>query len=44
LVMSRTPAHVETTQSELGEHNHAILQDLGFSASDIEALAQRKVI
>jgi crotonobetainyl-CoA:carnitine CoA-transferase CaiB-like acyl-CoA transferase len=44
LVLSRTPARVETTQCELGEHNHAILGELGLSAKDIEELSQRQVI
>ena len=44
LVLSRTPAHVQTTQSELGEHNKAILSELGFSLDEIEKLSDHKVI
>jgi crotonobetainyl-CoA:carnitine CoA-transferase CaiB-like acyl-CoA transferase len=44
LVLSRTPADVQTTQPELGEHNQEILSELGFSLAEIEKLSDQKVI
>jgi len=44
LVLSRTPADVQTTQPELGEHNQDILSELGFSLAEIEKLSANKVI
>ena len=44
LVLSRTPADVQTTQSELGEHNQEILSELGFGLAEIEKLSELKVI
>jgi crotonobetainyl-CoA:carnitine CoA-transferase CaiB-like acyl-CoA transferase len=44
LVLSRTPAKVETTQSELGEHNQDILAELGYSLEQMNELKQKKVI
>lgn len=35
---------VDTPPPQLGEHTQALLQELGYSASDIEALAQEKAI
>jgi crotonobetainyl-CoA:carnitine CoA-transferase CaiB-like acyl-CoA transferase len=43
-VLSRTPAQVTRTQAELGEHNQAILTELGYSPADIQAFIQQKVI
>jgi crotonobetainyl-CoA:carnitine CoA-transferase CaiB-like acyl-CoA transferase len=43
-VLSRTPADVQTTQPELGEHNQQILSELGFSLAEIEKLSAQKVI
>ncbi|MEY2805068.1 MAG: hypothetical protein RL657_2404, partial [Pseudomonadota bacterium] len=35
---------VTRTQAELGEHNQAILTELGYSPADIQAFIQQKVI
>ncbi|MSQ57844.1 MAG: CoA transferase [Limnohabitans sp.] len=44
LVLSRTPAKVETTQAELGENNQDILAELGYSLEQMNELEQKKVI
>ncbi len=41
---SRTPGGLDQHPPLLGEHNQAILKDLGFSESDIEELVTRSVI
>jgi crotonobetainyl-CoA:carnitine CoA-transferase CaiB-like acyl-CoA transferase len=40
---SETPAHIGVAP-KLGEHNDAILQDLGYSTADIAGLRERQVI
>ena len=40
---SETPAKIGVAP-ELGEHNDAILKDIGYSAADIQGLRERKVI
>jgi formyl-CoA transferase len=42
--LSRTPGSVRTPTPELGEHNDAILKDLGFGAEDIARLKKEEVI
>jgi len=42
--MPKTPLPQEKAPPELGEHSDAILQDLGFSSEDIEALRAEAVI
>lgn len=42
--LSETPAAIKTHPPMLGEHNSEILQELGLSAREIEALKQDKVI
>ena len=44
LKFSRTPGGLDQHPPLLGEHNQAILKDLGFSESDIEELVTRSVI
>ena len=41
---SRTPGGLDQHPPLLGEHNHAILQDLGYSESEIQELVTRSVI
>ena len=41
---SRTPGGLDQHPPLLGEHNQAILKDLGYSESDIEELVDRSVI
>ena len=41
---SRTPGGLDQHPPLLGEHNQAILKDLGYSESDIEELVNRSVI
>ena len=41
---SRTPGGLDQHPPLLGEHNQAILQDLGYSESEIQELATRSVI
>ncbi len=40
---SQTPAKIGVAP-ELGEHNDAVLQDLGYNAAEIQGLRERKVI
>ena len=40
---SETPAKIGVAP-ELGEHNDAVLKDIGYSAADIQGLRERKVI
>jgi crotonobetainyl-CoA:carnitine CoA-transferase CaiB-like acyl-CoA transferase len=40
----RTPAKIRAMAPFLGEHNADILSELGYSAAEAEALAQRKVV
>jgi formyl-CoA transferase len=42
--LSRTPAQMKRTIGPPGEHNEAILLDLGYSADDIAQLRAAKVI
>ncbi len=44
VILSRTPAQVTQTQCEPGAHNRDILDELGFSDSEIEQFIQLKVI
>jgi crotonobetainyl-CoA:carnitine CoA-transferase CaiB-like acyl-CoA transferase len=41
---SATPGGLELPPPLLGQHNHEILETLGYSHSDIESLKQRDVI
>ena len=42
--LSRTPSAVSFSQRRLGEDNHDVLGDLGYSAAQIDELARLKVI
>ena len=42
--LSRTPATMASAPPELGEHTGEVLAELGYSASEIAALRERKVI
>jgi formyl-CoA transferase len=42
--LMRTPADIHTASPELGEHTDAILGELGFSAPEIAALHDKKVV
>lgn len=42
-LFDRTPATIAAMAPFLGEHNAAILGELGFSAADIERLSQANV-
>jgi formyl-CoA transferase len=42
--LSRTPATLATATPEVGEHTDEILAEIGYSASDIRAMRERKVI
>jgi crotonobetainyl-CoA:carnitine CoA-transferase CaiB-like acyl-CoA transferase len=44
VILSRTPAQVKQTQAELGEHNAAVLAELGYSEQEIQQFIQQKVI
>ncbi len=44
ITLTRTPASVRSSQPQLGEHNHEVLTGLGFSASQIAAWQEKKVI
>ena len=42
--LSRTPARLASATPEVGEHTDEILAELGYSASDIRGMRERKVI
>ena len=42
--LSRTPSAIERRPPKAGEHTDEILQELGYSASDVAALRERKVV
>ena len=42
--LSATPGAIRTAAPKLGEHTEAVLEGLGFSADEISALRQKKVI
>jgi crotonobetainyl-CoA:carnitine CoA-transferase CaiB-like acyl-CoA transferase len=42
--LTRTPAAVVSSQTSLGQHNQEVYKELGFSATELEALKERKVI
>jgi formyl-CoA transferase len=42
--LSRTPATLASATPEVGEHTDEILAEIGYSASDIRAMRERKVI
>jgi crotonobetainyl-CoA:carnitine CoA-transferase CaiB-like acyl-CoA transferase len=42
--LSRTPASIATAPPELGEHTDEVLADLGYSAAEIRALRERKIV
>ena len=42
--LSATPGAIRTAAPKLGEHTEAVLKGLGFSADEISALRQKKVI
>ena len=42
--LSRTPWSVRSATPEAGEHTDAVLAELGYGASDIEALRAKKVV
>jgi len=42
--MSRTPAKIETMIAEPGHHTDDVLRELGYSAVDIRALHERKIV
>jgi crotonobetainyl-CoA:carnitine CoA-transferase CaiB-like acyl-CoA transferase len=44
VALSRTPANIETTIAELGEHTDAVLAELGYGAEDIKKLRAQRVI
>lgn len=42
--LSRTPAQLKHALGAAGEHNAAVLRDLGYSESEIASLREDKVI
>jgi crotonobetainyl-CoA:carnitine CoA-transferase CaiB-like acyl-CoA transferase len=42
--LTRTPAAVVSSQTALGQHNDEVFRQLGFSAEELVALKERKVI
>jgi crotonobetainyl-CoA:carnitine CoA-transferase CaiB-like acyl-CoA transferase len=44
VTLERTPAKVSRLAPQVGEHNHEILHDIGYSDADIEALAKSGTI
>ena len=44
VILNRTPVKVSQTQAELGEHNAAVLGELGYTEQDIQHFIQQKVI
>ncbi|MSQ60461.1 MAG: CoA transferase [Betaproteobacteria bacterium] len=44
VMLSRTPAKLKRAMGRAGEHNSEVLRDLGYSESEIAALASGKVI
>ena len=44
IVLSHTPARVRAPAPTLGQHNHEVLADHGFSASEIAELAADGII
>jgi formyl-CoA transferase len=44
IVMSRTPSKLSTPAPEYGEHNDAVLTELGYTAEEIETLRKKAVI
>ena len=42
--LSRTPARLATASPARGEHNDEVLQEAGFSASEIEVFRKEKII
>jgi formyl-CoA transferase len=44
VVLSRTPSRIATAAPEYGEHNDAVLAELGYSAAEIADLRKRKVV
>jgi crotonobetainyl-CoA:carnitine CoA-transferase CaiB-like acyl-CoA transferase len=44
MVLSRTPAHIESLLPELGEHTEQILGEAGYTAAEILELRQAKAI
>jgi crotonobetainyl-CoA:carnitine CoA-transferase CaiB-like acyl-CoA transferase len=42
--LSRTPSSIERRPPKAGEHTDEILRELGYSASDVAALRERKVV
>ena len=44
VTLSRTPSRLETASPDAGEHTHAILGELGYSAGDIARLREQGVV
>jgi crotonobetainyl-CoA:carnitine CoA-transferase CaiB-like acyl-CoA transferase len=44
VTLSRTPSRLKTASPDAGEHTDAILGDLGYSAGDIAALKEKRVV
>ena len=42
--LSRTPATMASATPELGEHTEEVLTEMGYAASEIAGLRERKVV
>jgi formyl-CoA transferase len=42
--LSRTAASIATATPEVGEHTDEILSELGYSAADIRAMRERRIV
>jgi formyl-CoA transferase len=42
--LSRTPASIAVAPPEMGEHTAEVLEELGYSAADVEELRGKKIV